>query len=214
MMSKRYWDVTLPLFHGLTTYPNIPPFEMERYRSLDKGDKSNSTQFRMSAHHGTHVDAPFHFVAGGEGIDQFAPEKLCGECVVLQIDDPSQIKKEALLRKDLFSTDTRFLFKTINSQWWSDLTHEFRSDFVSLGPDAAEFLVSRGAQLVGIDYLSIQRFKAYEERTHQILLDAKVAIIEGLDLSRVPEGRYELFCLPLKLVGADAAPARVVLREP
>lgn len=213
MVEKKYWDITLPLFQGLTTYPNIPPFEIDRYRSIDKGDKSNSTQFRMSAHHGTHVDAPFHFVAGADGVEKFAPETLCGECVVLEIENTTQVKKDELLRKNLGSDDTRFLFKTKNSAWWSDLTHEFRSDFVSLGPDAAEFLVSRGAKLVGIDYLSIQRFKAYEERTHQILLEAKVAIIEGLDLSKVPEGRYELFCLPLKLVGADAAPARVVLRE-
>lgn len=165
---RKFFDVTLPLFDGLTSYPNIPPFEMSRYRALEKGDKSNSTQFGMSAHHGTHVDAPFHFLSEGQGVDKLSLEQLCGECVVLEIDEPEQVSKNSILQKQLQDSDTRFLFKTRNSQLWSNLRHEFHSHFVSLGPDAAEYLVSRNACLVGIDYLSIQRFKAYEEKTHQI----------------------------------------------
>ena len=106
----------------------------------------------------------------------------------------------------------RLLLRTRNSELWSVKIPEFKKDFVALTHDAAQWIVDKGIRLVGVDYLSVQRF--YDDsRTHQILLGADVIALEGLDLSEVKPGFYELICLPLKLVGAEGAPTRVVLRQ-
>jgi arylformamidase len=106
----------------------------------------------------------------------------------------------------------RLLIKTRNSELWARGENQFQTDFVALSPDAAEYLVDRSIKLVGIDYLSIAPFKQ-SRPTHEILLGARVAILEGIDLSTVSPGYYALYCLPLKLHGVDGAPARAILVE-
>lgn len=179
---------------------------------MEAGDKSNSSQLQMSVHFGTHVDAPYHFVPEGASIEKVPLDVLCGEAWVVEAKAVSGL----IGLDDLESIPSgakRVLFKTRNSEWWANPSHEFRRDFVAVGPDAAEALVARGVELVGVDYLSVQRFKVYEDRTHEILLKEGIAIIEGLNLQPISQGGYELICLPLRLRGSDAAPARVILRE-
>ena len=208
---KKIWDITLPLFGELTRWPGHPPIEIKRYRNLDCGDSSNSSSLSFSVHTGTHVDAPVHFIPGGGGVEKLALAVLLGPCRVIATDETPVISREALEKVELPQGTERVLFKTRNSALWKNPRHEFRPDYIALSDGAADFLVEKKVRLVGVDYLSVQRFRHAGARTHHILLEAGITILEGIDLSEVPEGDYQLACLPLKLVGADGAPARAIL---
>ena len=202
------YDVTRTLSPGMPTYPGEPGPEITPLKQMAAGDIADVSHLALGVHSGTHVDAPCHFIPGGAGIDQIPLEKLCGPARVVQIDDHDAVTVAELKRAGLSGVE-RVLFRTRNGELWNDAA--FRQDFVYIAPEAAEWLVARGTLLVGIDYLSVERFDAPEPRTHRTLLGAGVAIIEGLDLRAVAAGDYTLWCLPLKLPGADGAPARVVL---
>ncbi|OFZ79306.1 MAG: hypothetical protein A2583_00785 [Bdellovibrionales bacterium RIFOXYD1_FULL_53_11] len=168
----------------------------------------------MSAHCGTHVDAPLHAVRGGKSVDEIDLDAFIGDVLVCELPDGvKEIDRAALDRMDIPADITRILFKTSNSALWKK-DRKFNRNFVALTNDAASWLVARDIRLVGVDYLSVQLFKDKTRLTHQTLLQGGVAVLEGVDLSKVEVGRYELICLPLKLRGADGAPARAVLRGP
>jgi arylformamidase len=162
----------------------------------------------MSAHTGTHIDAPSHFVAGAGDIDQVALERLIGPCWVVSCEGAATIDGQMLENAFIPADFERLLLKTDNHRLWCD---DFDPSYVALEPSAASWLVDRGIKLVGIDYLSIQSFEA-SDRVHIELLEAEMVILEGLDLSQVEPGAHELMCLPLKLEGIEAAPARAVVR--
>jgi arylformamidase len=211
----KIYDITVPISTELPVYPGDPPIELERVMSLDKGDIANVTRLCCSTHFGTHVDPPSHFLPDGIPLDQLPLETLIGMARVVDVGDVPFIDAAVLERCHLDSA-TRVLFKTRNSGFWPphlNAEKSFREDFVYIEPDAAKILVNRGVQLVGIDYLSVEKFNFDKPTTHLILLGAGVVIVEGLALSEVPPGDYELVCLPLKIKNGDGAPARVVLRE-
>ncbi len=165
----------------------------------------------MCAHSGTHVDAPFHFInENALTVDQLSLKVLSGRAYVLNLPDCDLITAQVLENAEIPPRTRRLLFKTRNSAYWSSHGNAFRDDYVALSKDGAQWLVDRGVKLVGIDYLSIAPFTD-TRLTHEILLKAGVVVIEGLDLSKVSQGRYTLHCLPLKLAGADGAPARAIL---
>jgi arylformamidase len=207
----KIYDVTVPISTELAVYPGDPPIELERVMSLDKGDIANVTRLCCSTHIGTHVDPPSHFLPGGITLDQLSLETLIGPARVVETGGAATIDAAVLSRCDLDGA-TRVLFKTRNSEFWPE-AKDFREDFVYIEPDAAEVLVRRGVQLVGIDYLSVEKFNFDQPTTHLILLGAGIVIVEGLALGDVPPGDYELVCLPLKIKDGDGAPARVVLRK-
>jgi arylformamidase len=179
-------DVSVPLDAKLASYPGNTPVELEPIKRLARGDSSNVSTLRMSVHGGTHVDAPRHFFdAGGDAAGDLA-------------------------RFDL-TEDVRLLIKTHNSRLWGDPS--FHPDYVGVGESAAKHLVDRGVKVVGVDYLSVEAFKTPGAPAHHILLRAGTIVIEGLNLRDVEPGVYEMYCLPLRLVGSDGAPARVVLRQ-
>lgn len=165
----------------------------------------------MGAHTGTHMDAPRHFVKGAQGIDEVPLDAVIGPARVIQIQDRQSIRRAELEQHEIEARD-RVLFKTANSDhlWSKD---EFDEDFIFIAHDAAEYLVQRGVRTVGVDYLSVGGFRQDAIETHDALLGADIWVIEGLDLSGIEPGRYELICLPLKLVGSDGSPARAVLRS-
>jgi arylformamidase len=174
----------------------------------------------MGAHTGTHMDAPFHFYRDGAGIDELSLDVLLGPCRVFDLSQINQHISPAILETcDWKGSDkigkvvTRVLFKTRNSQHWANNDAEFDKEFLALTGDAAMQLVHRGVRLVGVDYLSVEPYGGKTHPVHDTLLGAGVVIIEALNLSEVTAGDYELIALPLKLKGADGAPARVVLRE-
>jgi len=205
------YDISLEITPTMPVWPGDPPVELSLAESIDRGDHVNLTRLGMSAHNGTHVDAPHHFLNDGRTVETLALDVLTGPCYVTQLpDDVDEISAEVLERVPVGAGTTRLLFGTSNSRFWSSGTKAFQRDFVALTEDGARWLVAHGIRLVGVDYLSVAPF-GDSGPTHNVLLKAGVVIVEGLDLSRVPRGFYELYCLPLKLVGADGAPARAIL---
>ena len=205
------YDITVPIRAGMPIYEGDPTLNIESWSAMAKGDSANVSFLHLGAHTGTHVDAPAHFIEGANKIDSLSLDALIGSARVIRVpDDRMEIDPEFLNECDL-SNVTRVLFHTRNSSFWSE---GFRKDFTHLMPEAAELLVELGIKLVGNDYLSVEKFHSGHHRTHLTLLRNGVVIVEGLNLSDVPAGDYELICLPLKIAdgAGDGAPARVVLR--
>lgn len=209
-----YYDVTVPLSNELPTYPGDPGIEISNWRSLAKGDSANVSMVSFGAHTGTHVDAPAHFIEGAGKVENLPLDALIGEAVVVEAPDECRVIDEGFVKANVASGTVRVLFKTRNSAFWNEPEPQFHTDFTYMTVEAATWLRDQGAKLVGIDYLSIEKSKSPGHPTHIALLSRGVVILEGLNLSDVPAGRYELICLPLKLRSelGDGAPARAVLR--
>lgn len=206
-----YYDISVPLRPGMPIWPGNPPIETTRHLSIERGDVANATVLRTDVHCGTHVDAPEHFVAGGARIDEIDLDPLLGPAVVVDAGDADRVDAGLLDAAPIPHGTTRLLIRTSDSGGWAS-EPAFREDFVALTADASQWVVDRGIRLIGIDYLSVQRFED-GPATHQILLRAGVLILEGIDLGAVAPGPYELICLPVKLAGGEAAPARAILRD-
>jgi arylformamidase len=210
-MSGGGWrDVSVPIRDGMVHWPSDPPVEVGRRESIAAGDVANLTAVSMSAHTGTHMDAPAHFIDGGQAIDELPIDVAVGPARVIEIADPAAVTA-AELGEHGPRPGERLLLKTANSSrnWWDE---DFDQDFVHIEPEAASLLAEAEVALVGVDYLSVGGMQSGAE-THRHLLGAGIWIIEGLELSGIEPGGYELVCLPLRLVGADGAPARALLRK-
>ncbi len=205
-------DVTLTITPQLPTWPNNPGVVLERVNKIEDGANANVSKLAMGVHTGTHVDAPVHFVPGAPGVETLALETLIGPVRVFELPDVNVVDAAALKTLEWPAGLERVLFKTRNSSYWAAGDPQFHTDFVGVSEDGAKFLVEKKIKLVGVDYLSVAPWKA-SKPTHQALLNARIIIIEGLDLSQVSAGEYQLFCLPIKLGGSDGAPARVILAE-
>lgn len=205
------FDITVPIRAGMPVYEGDPGVKIDSWSAFAKGDSSNVSVLNFGAHTGTHVDAPAHFIEGARRIDALSLDVLIGPARVIRVaDQVSEIGAEFVRSCGLQSVE-RVLFRTRNSGFWNQ---GFRKDFTHLLPEAAQILVDQGIKLVGTDYLSIEKFHSGHHKTHLTLLSNSVVIVEGLNLSDVPEGDYELICLPLKIGDGtgDGAPARAVLR--
>jgi arylformamidase len=207
----KIFDISVSIHPKLPVWPGDPPVVLERYRQQTKGDASNDSRLACSVHCGTHIDAPAHFIEKGTTIEQLSLDSLVGSATVVEFSEIDRITPNLLETQQIDAQTDRLLLKTKNSELWADPEHAFYPDFVALSAESARWIVNRGIQLVGIDYLSIQMFKDAEPLTHRILLEAGVVILEGLDLRAVEPGNYQLICLPLKLTGSDGAPARAIL---
>lgn len=208
------YDVTVPLSNKLPTYPGDPGIEIGAWRALGKGDSANVSVVSFGAHTGTHVDAPAHFIEGASRVEAMPLDVLIGAAVVVEAPENVIVIDEAFVTANVAPGAERVLFKTRNSAFWNEPEPQFHSDFTHLDLPAATKLRDQGAKLIGIDYLSIERFKSGTHEVHLALLSQGVVILEGLNLSAVPAGKYELMCLPLRLHSelGDGAPARAVLR--
>lgn len=206
------YDISLTISTDLPTWPGDPSIDLDRFSKMEDGAMCNVTKISSSLHIGTHVDAPYHFLGGNSAtIDQLPLNLLTGRAYVLHLpDDVSSITAKVLERAEIPPRTRRLLFRTRNSHHWAKGEKEFQKEFVAIHPDGAEYLCQHGIRLVGVDYLSVAPFND-GEATHSILFKGGVVVIEGLDLSRVDQGRYTLYCLPLKIAGADGAPARAIL---
>jgi arylformamidase len=204
------YDATLPIHKGMVTFPGDPSFEMQSYFQRKKGDPFDLALLSMGTHLGTHVDPPAHYLDGGTTVDKIPLESLVGPGVVLDMRGKSQVDRQALEEAPI-KDHTRVLLKTDNGSLLSDPS--FHKDYVYLTEDGARYLVERKVCLVGIDYLSIERYNNPGAPVHHILLEAGVLVVEGAHLLEIPPGPYEIFCLPLPIRGADGAPARLILRK-
>ncbi len=209
-MKPDWIDVTVPVRMGMVVWPGDPPVRIADFKAIRRGDSSNVSILSLSAHTGTHMDAPLHFLEAREGLDKMPLDAVIGPARVIGVRDRESIKVPEL-RAAGIRRGERILFKTWGSAArWSK--PGFIRDYVYIAADAARFLAARGVRTVGVDYLSVGGYRKDSQETHQALLSAGIWIIEGLDLSRVAPGRYDLICLPLRIFDADGAPARAVLR--
>lgn len=209
-MPNPWIDVTRPIHDGMPIWPGDPQPVVERFATIGPDSFCNTSKISMSVHTGTHMDAPLHFIDGAEPMDAMPLDAVIGEARVVQINDPVAVRP-AELPADLAAGE-RILFKTRNStELWTK--SGFQQDFVYISHDAAKVLAETRVRTVGVDYLSIGGFHADMQETHLAILGAGIWVIEGLDLSQAAPGSYEMVCLPLRLQGAEGAPARVVLRR-
>lgn len=202
-------DISVPLSEDLPTWPDVWPYQVEwAGRNLPGGIEAIVSSFRMCTHHGTHMDAPFHFDKSGISIDQVSPDLLVGPCRVYEYKGKDHIRRQDLEEMGIKSGG-RVLIKTGNSKIVrSDRFHE---DYIALENDAMEYLVEIGVQLLGFDYFSIGPYGERNDSSHYIFLSSGGVIIETIDLSEVEPGAYQIIALPIKLAGLDGAPARVLL---
>ena len=208
----QLYDVSLPISEDLPVWPGDPAVSLVMTSSILNGDKCNITQLQMGTHVGTHIDAPYHFLKDGATVDAIPIETFIGPCLVVELDSDTLIEKKDFLKCNL-NGHSRILFKTKNSEQWAKNITSFNTDYVALGIEAAQYLVEINTLLIGIDYLSIESFHSDDNPVHKLLLKNNITILEGLNLSKVEAGVYELICMPLKLQGSEGAPARVLLRE-
>lgn len=210
-MSQSPWiDVSVPLANGMHGWPGNPPTVVTMHLGTAKGDVCNVSAINFNSHTGTHMDAPRHFLHEGKTMDELPWDAVIGPARVVEIFDARAIQPAELepLRPQ---RGERLIFKTRNSALgWSK--PEFDKDFVYISKEGAQYLVDCGVQTVAVDYLSVGGFYKDGIETHHILLGAEVWIIEGLDLSQITPGAYDLLCLPIRFHAGDGAPARCLLR--
>lgn len=207
---SRLIDVSVVLGAGVPTYPGNPEFELQPVKRIAQGGSSNVSRLVLGTHTGTHVDAPRHFFDDRPGVDELPLDLLVGRARVVDLPHRGGITADQLAAEGL-REDLRVLLRTPNSRLWNG--EAFHAEYTYLTEDGARYLVDQGVKVVGIDYLSIEQFKKPGAPAHHVLLSNGIVIIEGLNLSDAEPGAYELYCLPLRIAGADGAPARVVLRR-
>lgn len=204
-------DVSLTLSESMHVYPGDPKPHFEKKLQLEEGDIASVTFLKMGAHTGTHVDAPCHFIKGGESIENLPLKLLFGRALLLEVLKEELITEQVLEEANIPKGTERLLLKTDNSSRWAS-QKEFDSNYVAISEGGAEYLVKKGIRLIGVDTLSVAPFDAAAP-THHILLKKNILIVEGLDFSKVRGGSYTFCCLPLKIAGSDGAPARAILIE-
>ena len=206
----KIYDITLPISETIPVWPGQPSIQIEPLSTVSK-DGSAVSRLSFSSHTGTHVDAPAHFVEGGDTVDEIGPDKLIGLCRVLDFTwlKPGEGISDSHLEQYDIVAGERILLKTVNSQ----LLHNesFTSEYVHVSLEGASYLAQKGIALVGMDYLGIEKKGSPGHPVHTELLKKGIVIVEGIDLENVSAGEYELICLPLKIVGCDGSPARALL---
>jgi len=210
-MPRRIIDISVPNGPGQHVYPGDPVPEVGAVRRIAQGDVCNLSLVTLGSHTGTHVDAPYHFLADGPKLGEVPLDRMVGDALVWDLRgrpmvDADDIRKAPLAQGDIL------VCLTDNSRRWQ--APEFQRDFTYVTPGAAEVLIERGVRALGMDYLSIEQFGSPDFPVHHRLLGAGVFVIEGLDLRAVTPGRYTLVCLPLKFPDLDGAPARAILLDP
>lgn len=205
------YDVSVPLRPDMPTYVGEPGPRLDFHSLIARGNSANVSALSLGSHTGTHVDAPHHFLDGAPTVEALPLDAMVGPAHVVEYSGDGHLTAADLEAAGLPDDARRLLLKTGNGRFWDD--DAFHTDFIGLAADAARWLLGRGIRLVGIDYLSIEQFRSPTHEVHKTLLEAGVVIVEGLDLRQVAPGPYFLVCAPLRVVGADGAPARVFLLD-
>ena len=214
MSDEEIIDISIPITEGMPQWPTQKKVSVRRISSMEEGAAHTESELsNLNMHVGTHIDAPLHFVKGGAPTESIPLSKMNGPVEVIEIRGTDRIRAEDLQSAVHHPDGTRILLKTDNSERWSGKGYQqpFDEQYVAIDATAAAWLADRKTDLVGIDYLSIQKYHDAID-THQILLNANIVILEGLDLHHVSPGQYKLLCLPLKIGGVEGAPARAVLK--
>jgi arylformamidase len=208
--QDEWTDISMPLQNSMICWPGDPPVTIERIKEEGPEYITIISALGLGSHSGTHIDAPVHYFPEGKSIDLMPPDTTIGKARVIEIQDGHSITTKELAMHHIRQGE-RILFKTKNSSksWHTDT---FTKDYVYVSVEAARYLVECGIKMAGIDYLSVGAYDREGTETHKILLGHGIWIIEGLVLSCVMQGTYDLICLPLRIAGADGAPARAMIR--
>jgi len=209
--SEGWIDLTHPLHPGLPTWENGEPIEIATICEIGPDCPVRVSRIGLSSHNGTHLDAPAHFIAGGRMVEDLPLEVLIGNAWIADTGEATLLTGAVLESLEIPSDATRVLLRTTSTSRRLMSRARFERDYPGLDDSGARWILSRGIRLVGIDYLSVQAFTASDD-THRILLAADTVLVEGLDLSSVAPGWYDLVCLPLSGKGLDGAPVRAVAR--
>ena len=210
MTENNLIDISVQISPKIPIWPETTTPKIRVIKNVEK-DGVNVSSISMNVHTGTHIDSPLHFVKNGKTIEKLNIEALTGRCLVVNLEGVQLITKEIIKRKIDNKIVNKLLFKTDNSKLWSR-TDEFYKDYVGLSECAAKWVVEKGIELVGIDYLSIQAFKQ-PDKVHITLLENEVIILEGLNLENVVEGEYILYAFPINIQNVEGAPVRAVLKK-
>ncbi len=212
MAFPKLYDISVSLGGESIDYPGDPPYERKMVLRLDKGDACDLSKLTMSAHAGTHLDAPRHFVKDGKTIDCLPVEKFILTAHVIHVQDRISIEPAELERVDIRSGEA-VLFKTRNSTEGLIDAGVFDEKYVYLSEKGAQWCLQKGAGLVGIDYISIEKYGSSESVVHRKILEKGIPILEGINLKEVPAGCYTLYSFPVKIKGGEGAPVRAVLMD-
>jgi arylformamidase len=214
LADGEWIDVSAALDPASTpVYEGDAPMQFDFLKDMRRGDAVTLSKLSLGAHSGTHIDAPMHFIRDGSAVDRVALTRLIGSARVIDVPDSVQTIDAGELNRHAWRGSERVIFRTRSSvrKWMRSAT--FHRDFAFIAPDAARLLADAGVRLVGIDYLSSEQFGAPSPVTHRILLGEGIPIVEGLDLTEVIAGDYDLIVLPIKIRGHEGAPARAVMRR-
>lgn len=204
-MNRSLIDISRTISGDALVYPGDAPLRIEQLRTIGPDSPYGLLEIHCTTHFLTHLDAPLHFFAEGESVEELAPDRFIGDALVIEVEG------DAVRESDVpeNAAGLNLLFKTRNSIHWDP--HAYDTGHVYIDGAAAEAMAARGANLVGLDYLSVDRFGDDAFPAHRALLGAGVLILEGLDLSGVEAGHYTLYALPLKIANGDGSPVRAVL---
>ena len=212
-------DITRRIGAGFPAWPGDPPFAAEPFASLERGDPCDLTRLSLSAHAGTHLDAPAHVVAGAGRLESIPLDLLVGPAEVVSVPGEAPIPPEALggdllerLRRG--PADPAFPLRLLLRTGSAETLPALPRAFASLEERAAELLARSGVRLIGIDTPSVDAPSSTSLPVHRILGRAGVAVLEWLDLVEVRAGLWFLVALPLRLEGVEASPVRAILMEP
>jgi arylformamidase len=213
--NKEWIDISWPLRGKITQLPDNTKTliqEISLVMERSKGDMTDLFALNIISHTGTHIDAPLHFIPNGATIDTMPIDAIMGPARIIEIQDPISVKVEELMPYNI-QPGERILFKTQNSVKCYK-TAEFVNDYVYLSTEAAHFLVDKKVSVLGLDYIAISSWSDKDnlKAVHETLLGAGIWILESINLNGVRPGPCELICLPLRLAGGDAAPARAIVR--
>jgi len=211
-MSTNIIDISVSLDNDMPVWPNGHGVAISKLFNQKNGDEATVSRLDMDVHNGTHIDAPLHFISDGKTTKSISLDRLIGKCQVLSFEGKEKIDYKSLIQSNYREEIPNILLKTDNSKLWANPKHAFYTDYTALTLDGAEWMAEQKINLVGIDYHSIQLYKDPFD-THKILLSNEIIILEGINLSKVEEGIYELYCLPLKINNAEGAPARAILKK-
>ncbi|MBD8033476.1 MULTISPECIES: arylformamidase [Solibacillus] len=200
-------DITQTMKKGMPNWPGDTPFSFEIWYTKQQTGSVNIGRITTSLHTGTHVDAPFHFNSEAETMEQLDINTYIGDCYIVSCVGEGVITAERLSSVDFLGAK-RVLLKTVKQPF-----EQFPEEIPVISPDVASLLNERGVILLGVDNPSVDPLDSKGVLAHHALYENGIHILEGLDLSEVTPGLYDLIALPLKLEGADGSPVRAVVRK-
>ena len=204
-------DLSIPIHDEMLIYPGDPAYKWQQVLFKSNGDVCNLSKMELGCHTGTHLESPRHMISDGAVVEDFDINQLCGVAYVAQIDGEGDITAESLDKANIPAGVERLLLRTDNSNR-DRLNPPFQADFCAFDLSAAEWLVSKGIRVIGLDFLTIEHSPDLSFPVHKCLLGSGMAVIEGVATKHAPLGMVELVCAPMRLLAAEGAPCRVLVR--